>query len=111
MIRFRSPSMDVGTAFEMGYVRALGKPVFGYYDAVEFYGESEEPGTMRERVFAAGFMENPDDVYDINDHQVEEFEMPDNLMMVGAYTDSGYPQRSTVYESCLDAVDYIKNNF
>lgn len=26
---FRSPSADVGTAFEMGFMRALGRPVFG----------------------------------------------------------------------------------
>ena len=26
MVRFRGPSMDVGTAFEMGYMRGLNKP-------------------------------------------------------------------------------------
>merc|ERR1712146_366698 len=41
MVRFRSPSMDVGTSWEMGYTAGQGKPVFGYYDAVPFYGETE----------------------------------------------------------------------
>ena len=27
---FRGVSMDVGTAFEIGFMRALGRPVFGY---------------------------------------------------------------------------------
>jgi nucleoside 2-deoxyribosyltransferase len=30
MTPFRGPSMDVGTAFEMGFLRGLGKPVLGY---------------------------------------------------------------------------------
>lgn len=28
--RFRGPSLDVGTAFEIGYAVALGKPVYAY---------------------------------------------------------------------------------
>lgn len=27
---FRGPSADVGTAYELGFARALGRPVFGY---------------------------------------------------------------------------------
>jgi nucleoside 2-deoxyribosyltransferase len=27
---FRGPSADVGTAFEMGFMRALGRPIFGW---------------------------------------------------------------------------------
>ena len=30
MTPFRGVSMDVGTAFEVGYMRALGRPVLGY---------------------------------------------------------------------------------
>ncbi|MCP4613578.1 MAG: nucleoside 2-deoxyribosyltransferase, partial [Planctomycetes bacterium] len=29
LIPFRGPSMDVGTAIEMGYMHGCGKPVFG----------------------------------------------------------------------------------
>lgn len=28
---FRGPCMDVGAAFEIGFARALGKPIFGFY--------------------------------------------------------------------------------
>jgi nucleoside 2-deoxyribosyltransferase len=37
MTPFRGPSMDVGTAFEMGYMRAQGKPVFGYSNVAANY--------------------------------------------------------------------------
>jgi nucleoside 2-deoxyribosyltransferase len=36
MIRFCGPSMDVGTAFEMSYTQAQGKPALSYYDAIAF---------------------------------------------------------------------------
>jgi nucleoside 2-deoxyribosyltransferase len=110
MIRFRGPSMDVGTAFEMGYVRAQGKPVFGYYDAIAFYGEFEEPGTYAERAAFYNFTESVGQQYDKDGIEVEGFGAPDNLMMWGSYIDSGYEQTNNVYEACVDAVDYIKNN-
>jgi nucleoside 2-deoxyribosyltransferase len=34
---FRGVSMDAGTAYEIGYARALGKPVFGYTNVVASY--------------------------------------------------------------------------
>ena len=34
---FRGVSMDVGTAFEIGFARALGQPVFGYSNVTEDY--------------------------------------------------------------------------
>ena len=49
MVRFRGPGMDGGTAFEMGYMRGLGKPVFAYYDAEPFYGEAEPAGLYPDR--------------------------------------------------------------
>jgi nucleoside 2-deoxyribosyltransferase len=111
MIRFRGPSMDVGTAFEMGYVRAQGKPVFGYYDAIAFYGEFEESGSYAERVASYNYTEFAGQQYDKDGLEVEGFGGPDNLMMWGSYIDSGYEQSANVYEACVDAVDYIKNNF
>jgi nucleoside 2-deoxyribosyltransferase len=111
MIRFRSPSTDVGTAFEMGYVRAQGKPVFGYYDAIAFYGEFEESGTYAERVALYNYTEFAGQQYDKDGLEVEGFGGPDNLMLRGSYIDSGYEQSANVYEACVDAVDYIKNNF
>ena len=84
MVRFRGPSMDVGTAFEMGYMRGLGKPVFAYYDAVPFYGREERPGAYIDRVRNYCFMSAHDDRVDAGGHAIDDFQMADNLMMVGA---------------------------
>src|SRR5579872_579561 len=43
---FRGPSADVGTAYEIGFMRALGRPVFGY-------STTAVPFTRRAREFAA----------------------------------------------------------
>ena len=37
MTPFRGPSMDVGTAVELGYSFARGLPVFGYTNIVDDY--------------------------------------------------------------------------
>ena len=84
MVRFRGPSMDVGTAFEMGYMRGRGKPVFAYYDAAPFYGREEAPGRYVERVRAWYPMSPHDARVDADGQSVDDFEMADNLMMIGA---------------------------
>ncbi len=40
---FRGPSADPGTAFELGFMRALGRPVFGYANLVRG-GGAAAPG-------------------------------------------------------------------
>ena len=60
--------MDVGTAFEMGYMAAQGKPVFGYSNDGRLYVERV--------VGEAGL--------DANGLSIEAFEMVDNLMLEGA---------------------------
>jgi nucleoside 2-deoxyribosyltransferase len=50
MTPFRGPSMDVGTAVEVGYMYAQGKPVFGYSNA---------PGAYSDRVEADGMFVEP----------------------------------------------------
>ena len=84
MVRFRGPSMDVGTAFEMGYMRGLGKPVFAYYDARPFYGRDESPGTFADRVREHYGVSAQDPRVDGDGQTIEDFRMADNLMMVGA---------------------------
>lgn len=73
---FRGPSMDPGTAYEMGVGAALGKLVVGY---------GAGPGSYVERVIAAcGAAQDPDGVIrDRDGCSVEAFGMPlvDNLMM------------------------------
>lgn len=107
MVRFRSPSMDVGTAFEMGYVAALGKPVLGYYDAVPFYGSLEEPGTYQERVFAYNYTASTEDRFDKDNLEVEGFGGTENLMLWGAVNDTGYPLGETVFDACSNAADWV----
>ena len=54
---FRGPSMDVGTAVEMGYALGAGKPVFGYTNVAADYADrfDPEPGWLIERF---GFVDN-----------------------------------------------------
>jgi nucleoside 2-deoxyribosyltransferase len=80
---FRGPSADAGTVFEVGAAFALGKPVFGYANVVgdyrarveEAYGALE---TCDGRHFAADGM------------NVEDFGLPDNLMIVEAIRAQGW---------------------
>jgi len=72
MTPFRGPSMDVGTAFEMGYISAQQKPVWGYTLDNRSYAERVD-----------GKLTDADGYY------IEAFDMPDNLMMVGATDSNG----------------------
>ena len=84
MVRFRGPSMDVGTAFEMGYMLGLGKPVFAYYDAAPFYGREEAPGMYVDRVRSHCSVSEHDPRVDADGLSIDDFRMADNLMMIGA---------------------------
>ena len=74
MTPFRGPSMDVGTAFEIGYMMAQKKPIWGY--------------TLDGRLYSDR-VEQPQAGLDAHGDQVEQFEMTDNLMMIGAIDHSG----------------------
>jgi nucleoside 2-deoxyribosyltransferase len=75
---FRSPSMDVGTAFEMGYMKALGKPVFAY-------SNHASPFSTRVVAHFGGHVRmRPDGSREAADGMaIEEFDMADNLMLDG----------------------------
>jgi nucleoside 2-deoxyribosyltransferase len=81
---FRGPSADVGSAYEMGFMRALGRPIFAYsHDArpfldrvTAFYG-----GAVRLR--STGEHEDPDGM------AIEPFTLHDNLMLAGGVVASG----------------------
>jgi nucleoside 2-deoxyribosyltransferase len=77
---FRGVSMDSGTAFEVGFMRALGRPVFGYTNArMDFAARAR---AFRERGSA------PEDC-DRVDIQIEDFDLAENLMITEAITASG----------------------
>jgi nucleoside 2-deoxyribosyltransferase len=56
MTPFRGPSMDVGTAVEIGFMYAKRRPVFGYTNVTEDYAARVTPDGMRVEAF--GFADN-----------------------------------------------------
>ncbi len=86
MTPFRGPSMDVGTAFEVGFMRALGRLVLGYTNIDGTLLErtrAQFSGDLRHREGSGDLVEDPDGL------QVEDFGLVDNLMIDGAILSSG----------------------
>ncbi|MGD9659525.1 MAG: nucleoside 2-deoxyribosyltransferase [Methylocystis sp.] len=99
---FRSVSMDAGTAYEIGFMRALGKPVFGYSNVAAHYaarvkatsGAAREawcPETRRADIEDFGLSENlmiAIAVLDTAGHFVTRDVAPDRLLSdVAAFHD------------------------
>ena len=81
---FRGPSADVGSAYEMGFMRALGRPIFAYSnDSRPFLDRVAAfcGGAMRRR--PSGEHEDPDGM------AIEPFALHDNLMLAGGIIASG----------------------
>ena len=79
---FRSPSADVGSAYEMGFMRALGRPVFAYSNDARSYFERVADfcgDALRRR--PTGEHEDSDGM------AIEPFALHDNLMLAGAVAD------------------------
>ncbi len=100
---FRGVSMDSGTACEVGFMRALGKPVFGYSSHPDFYA-------IRARAFRARGIPAGDG--DRADYDIEDFDLAENLMIASAAEDCGRPLVTgdgseisigdlSAYEACL----------
>ncbi len=83
---FQGPSADVGTAFEMGFMRALGKPIFAYSnDARPFSERVNDFWGGRLRAHLTGEREAPDSMI------ANGLKLADNLMLIGAvFTSGGY---------------------
>jgi len=82
---FRGPSADPGTVYEMGLMRALCRPVFGY-------ATTALPFTHRTLDFvgASRAVAGPDRVWrDAEDMLIEQFGLFENLMIEAAIVDSG----------------------
>jgi nucleoside 2-deoxyribosyltransferase len=78
---FRGASMDAGTAFEVGFMRALGRPVLGYSNI-------SMPYAARARhVRALGPFPGDADGPNV---AVEDFGLAENLMLEIAITESGF---------------------
>jgi len=70
---FRGPEPDSGTAFEVGMAVALGKPVWAYFDEV---------GTLRQQI------DHDIRGFDAQGFEVEDFQLPKNLMLACTWTGS-----------------------
>lgn len=77
---FRGVSMDCGTAFEVGFMRALGRPVLGYSNFV---------GDLKSRTEAFRGRGIPPGDADGADVEIEDFGLAENLMIAGAVLDCG----------------------
>jgi nucleoside 2-deoxyribosyltransferase len=75
---FGGASADSGTLIEVGWFLGKGKPIFGYSNTAASFEE-------RMRSQLAGTADGAIDL------AIEGFELPDNLMIVGAVETSGYP--------------------
>lgn len=82
---FRGASADVGTVYELGLARGLGKNIHGY---------SNDPRPYTQRVFehsGSGLIQEQKsgELRDKNNMKIEEFELSDNLMIDGGIHASG----------------------
>ncbi len=78
---FRGPSADVGTVFELGFMRALGRPVFGWSTTAEPFAERTRRHCAARR--SGGRWRDAEGL------SVEAFGCSDNLMIDGAVIASG----------------------
>lgn len=108
MTPFRGPSMDSGTAMEVGYLNALNKPIFGYTTDMRAYYEK---AVAYDRLIA----EDPNRKYysgsdgmirDSKGDMIENDGLIDNLMMVGAALETAPISRS-FEEAVLAASQYF----
>jgi nucleoside 2-deoxyribosyltransferase len=67
--------MDSGTAFEVGFMRALGRPVLGYTNVAASYRERTE----HYRRVSPGLLDA-----DAADIEIEDFDGAENLMIEAA---------------------------
>src|SRR4051812_24385830 len=81
---FRGPSADVGSAYEMGFMRALGRPIFAYsHDDRPFLDRVAAGCAGAVRLRPTGEQEDPDGM------AIEAFTLHDNLMLAGGLIASG----------------------
>lgn len=97
MTPFRGVSMDSGTAFEMGFMAASGKPVLGYTNVTAGFE------TRNELYYASGSHCGVDPYSEGT--SIERFQMTDNLMMVGAVEESSFNVITSVVEPGRELLD------
>lgn len=93
---YRGPSMDAGTIFELGFMRALGKPCFGFTNVATNFNK-------RSRAYSGV----TDEITDIDEdgNRFEEFNTADNLMIDNGINDSIKPFKLVVPENNIPNVN------
>lgn len=100
---FRGAHADVGTAFELGFFAALGRPVFAYS------ADSRDAATRSRAMLGLP----ADAAADRSGAAIEDFGHPDNLMLSGAAAltgghwasiDEPDPAAMAAFHLCLDAI-------
>lgn len=77
---FRGAAMDSGTAFEVGFMRALGRPIFGYTNVASDY--AERASQVRRDALVPGD-------FDAEGLEIEDFGLTENLMIAIAVSETG----------------------
>jgi nucleoside 2-deoxyribosyltransferase len=82
---FRGPSADPGTVFELGYMAARGKICAGYTNRRDRYADriDRAPGVAPDSDRLVSL--------DCEGHAIEDFGLPDNLMIAHALEAFGHP--------------------
>jgi nucleoside 2-deoxyribosyltransferase len=80
---FRGPSADVGSAYEMGFMRALGRAIFAYSNDARPFIDRVAAFCGAVRMRPTGEHEDPDGM------AIEPFTLHDNLMLAGGAITSG----------------------
>lgn len=81
---FRGPNVDDGTAWEIGYALALGKKIYGYTDTHDV--------SLKVKTLAT--------IDDMGDYPlIENFNLPNNLMIVESISASGGTIESCFHEA------------
>jgi nucleoside 2-deoxyribosyltransferase len=105
---FRGPSADAGTVFELGYMAARGKLCIGYTNRRDSYADRIDrvPGVAPD---GGGLVS-----LDCEGHVIEDFGLPDNLMIAHALEAFGHPMMApdvepediwrdlTQFEKCVE---------
>jgi nucleoside 2-deoxyribosyltransferase len=82
---FRSPSADVGTVFELGFMSALDKPAYGYSNRTEDLLVRVKTDVAVQRHEGTGMWCDPQGM------SIEDFGNADNLMIDACLAEQGRP--------------------
>lgn len=92
---FRAPHMHSGTAYEIGFAKAAGKPIF-------LYSNDNRPLLTRMTSKGAAFYRRSR-IVDANGWTIENFGLAENLM-VGTAASRVFPSIGEALEACREAI-------